>query len=139
MAGMGRKRTLQSILFAPSGHLPESRVRATLFVRSLALLALPIWSSAQACSLPASYRVPTTLQLVEQADAIVLARVVDGGPSKFKPLRLARLVPVEAIKGDYSGRQIIFEDAALAMPDMEATASDPRNLVDGNPDVFKGS
>jgi hypothetical protein len=121
-------------------------MRATVLVRSLPLITLAICSGAQACSVPASYRVPTTLQLVEQADAIVLARVVDGGPSTFEPFaqiggRLARLVPFEAIKGDYSGRRILFEDAALEIPShhMRATPSDPRNLVDANPDAFKGS
>src|SRR6476646_3419103 len=121
-------------------------MRASVFVRSLPLITLTIGSCAQACSVPASYRVPTTLQLVEQADAIVLARVVDGGPSTFEPFahiggRRARLVPFEAIKGDYSGRRVVFEDAALAMPthDMRATPSDPRNLVDANPDAFRGS
>jgi hypothetical protein len=120
-------------------------VRATVFIRSLPLITLTIWSSAHACSVPASYRVPTTLQLVEQADAIVLAKVVDGGPSTFEPFahaggRLARFVPFEAIKGDYSGRRISFDDAALALPPgLRATRSDPRNLVDANPDAFSGS
>ncbi len=123
-------------------------MRAAVFVRSLPLIILTICSDAQACSVPASYRVPTTLQLVEQADAIVLARVVDGGPSTFEPLahigaRLPRLVPFEAIKGHYSGQRIVFEDAVLAMPksthDIRSTPSDPRNLVDANPDAFSGS
>jgi len=121
-------------------------MRAVTFVRSLPLIAVTICSASHACSVPASYRVPTTLQLVEQADAIVLAKVVDGGPSTFEPFahiggRLARLAPFAAIKGDYSGRRIVFDDAALELPghDMRATPSDPRNLVDANPDVFRGS
>jgi hypothetical protein len=116
-------------------------MRATVFVRALPLITLMICSGGRACNVPASYRIPTTLQLVERSDAIVLARVLDGGPSKYNPLRLARLVPFQGIKGDYSGRQIIFEDATLAMPKqgMTATPSDPRNLVDANPDAFKGT
>lgn len=103
-------------------------------------------SGAQACSVPASYRVPTTLQLVEQADAIVLARVVDGGPIKYEPaarlgVRSARLVPFAAIKGQYAGHRIIFDDAALenVHAGLKVDASDPRNLVDANPDAFSGS
>jgi hypothetical protein len=76
----------------------------------------------------------------------VLARVVDGGPSTFEPFahigaRRAQLIPFASIKGDYAGRRIIFDDAVLEMPshDMRATPSDPRNLVDANPDAFRGS
>lgn len=117
-----------------------------VLVRSLPLIVLTICSSAQACSVPASYRVPTTLQLVEQADAVVLARVVDGGPVTFEParkmgLRSARLVPFAAIKGNYVGRGIVFDGAVLEKLDLKgvrATPSDPRNLVDANPEAFAG-
>lgn len=119
-------------------------MRAAAIFWSLPVISLTICSSAQACSVPGSYRVPTTLQLVEQADAIVLAKVTDGGPMAYEPaarlgVRNARLVPFAAIKGDYAGRRIVFDDAALEMPDVRATPSDPRNLVDANPDAFKGS
>ena len=56
-------------------------------------------------------------------------------------MRSARLVPFAAIKGDYSGRRIVFDDAALenVRAGLKVTPSDPRNLVDANPDVFSGS
>lgn len=121
-------------------------MRAATLTWSLLLAIAAIYSDAQACSVLASYRVPTTLQLVEQADAIVLARVVDNGPSTFEPFarvggRLARLVPFAVLKGDYSGQRVAFADASLELPSagLRATPSDPRNLVDANPDVFSGS
>lgn len=119
-------------------------MRAAAIFWSLPVISLTICSGAQACSVSGSYRVPTTLQLVEQADAIVLARVVDGGPIAFEPaarlgVRSARLVPFAAIKGDYAGRRIVFDYAALEMPSELATPSDPRNLIDANPDAFRGS
>jgi hypothetical protein len=113
---------------------------------SVPLIMLAICADANACSVSGSYRVPTTLQLVEQADAIVLARVVDGGPNAYEPaarmgVRNARLVPFAAIKGEYAGRRISFDNAALELQsaDLRATPSDPRNLVDANPDAFSGS
>lgn len=98
--------------------------------------------------MPATYRIPTTLQLVEQADAVMLARVVDGGPSPYEDFarmggRLARFVPFAAIKGDFAAQRILFDEALLEMPGsdlrLRATPSDPRNLVHANPDAFRGS
>ncbi|WP_242148967.1 hypothetical protein [Sphingomonas sp. BAUL-RG-20F-R05-02] len=113
---------------------------------SLLLSAVTICSNADACSVAASYRVPTTLQLVEQADAIVITRIVDGGPATFKPFarlggRRARLIPLTTLKGHYSGQRIRFDEATLDLPKARllATPSDPRNIVDANPDAFAGS
>ena len=121
-------------------------MRAATFAWSLFLTIPAFCSDAQACSVLASYRVPTNLELVEQADAIVLARVADNGPSTFERLRraggrLARLVPFATLKGDYAGRHVDFPDASLELPSagLRATPSDPRNLADPNPDVFSGS
>jgi hypothetical protein len=126
--------------------LEGGTMRAATLTWSLFLTIPAVCSDAQACSVVPSYRVPTTLELVEQADAIVLARVVDNGPSAFEPFRrvggrLARLVPFATLKGDYLGRQVDFPDASLELPSagLRVTPSDPRNLVDPNPDVFSGS
>lgn len=153
VAALGGKRTLLRnmpwcILRSDRDRFvgDENAMRTATFAWSLLLISLTIGSDAQACSVVASYRVPTTLELVEQADAIVLARIVDGGPYPYEPVarmggRLARLVPFAAIKGDYTGRRIVFDDAMLELPsaDQRATPSDPRNLVDANPDAFQGS
>ena len=121
-------------------------MRASTSAWSLLLTIPAFGSGVQACSVVGSYRVPTTLELVEQADAIVLGRVVDNGPSTFEPFaraggRLARLVPFATLKGHYSGQQVVFPDASLELPSagLRATPSDPRNLVDANPEVFSGS
>ena len=121
-------------------------MRVSVSVCALSFVSLIVCSDAQACSVPASYRVPSTLQLVEESDAIVLARVVDGGPAAYEPFarvggRNARLVPFAAIKGQYAGLRILFEDAVLELQsdEVRATPSDPRNLVDANPDTFAGS
>lgn len=108
------------------------------------LLMLPIASGAGACSVADNYRVPTTLQLAEQADVVVLARVADGGtvPSESTPfagMRKALLIPFAALKGSYENGLIQFDDARLSNERMPAAPSDPRNLVDANADVFSGS
>lgn len=120
-------------------------MRPNAYACSLLIIGLATGSGAQACSVPGSYRVPTTLHLVEQADAIVLARVVDGGPIGYPPaarlgIRSARLVPFAAIKGEYAGHQIIFDDAAIedVPAGLKVAPSDPRNLVDANADAFSG-
>ena len=120
-------------------------MRATTMACSLLLTIPAICSNAKACSVQASYRVPTTLELVEQADAIVLARVVDNGPhsdNSFARMggHSARLIPFRTLKGDRPIREIVFPDAVLDLPSVKlrATPSDPRNLVDANPDTFSG-
>ena len=104
-----------------------------------ALLLATSATAAQACSVTSSYRVPTNLQLVEQADVIVLARVTDGGPSSFGEVRKAKLIPFAVLKGAVLPGPILLEDAFLSSEQMKATASDPRNLVDANPEAFSGS
>lgn len=121
-------------------------MRVPAMVWPLLAMVPVICSGAQACSPSASYRVPSNLELVEQADMIVLARVVDNGPSEFESFSRmgghgARLVPFRTLKGDHLIRKIVFPDAVLALPSgrLRATPSDPRNLVDANPDAFSGS
>lgn len=120
-------------------------MRATTAACSLLLTISATWSNAQACSFQGPYRVPTTLELVEQADAIVLARVVDNGPSTSDAFarmggHSARLIPFRTLKGDRPVREIVFPEATLELPRLKlrATPSDPRNLVDANPDTFSG-
>src|SRR5690606_40587597 len=60
----------------PDGH-PRRVMRAAVAALALALgcAALP----AAACSPPAGYRMPSNLELVAEADAILLCKVVAGG------------------------------------------------------------
>lgn len=96
--------------------------------------AIPV----SACSVATGYRIPTTLQLVDQADAIVLARVMEEGPSEAPGFAKARLVPIATLKGSALPREIRFDQAVISNAQLKATASDPRNLVDANPDAFAG-
>lgn len=100
--------------------------------------ALATVTPAQACSVVSGYRVPTTLELIDQAEAIVLARVVDGGSTTEVGFKDARLVPFALLKGATMPPEIHFEGAVLSNEQLKAVASDPRNLVDANPDAFRG-
>ena len=100
--------------------------RAGLWAWSLLVPAAMVGSNATACSVRASYRIPTTLQVVDQADAVVLARVVDGGPTADAYLaglgaRRARFDPFAAIKGNVAVDRIMFDEALLEVPGSDLT------------------
>ena len=95
-------------------------------------------STAQACSVVSGYRVPTTLQLVEGSDAIVLAKVKAGAVNSECGFRHASLSPVALLKGDRLPQQISYEYGAISSSRWKAIASNPRNLQEPNPDVFSG-
>ncbi|MCC4255940.1 MULTISPECIES: hypothetical protein [Sphingobium] len=95
-------------------------------------------SSAQACSVVRGYRVPTTLQLVEGSDAIVLAKVRAGAVNSQFGFRQASLTPIALLKGDQLPQQISYEYGAISSRRWKAVASNPRNLQEPNPDVFSG-
>ena len=120
-------------------------MRTTALACALLFTLTAMCSNAQACSVQRQYRVPNSLELVEQADAIVLARVIDNGPSTSDTFARmggheARLVPFQTLKGDRPVRAISFPDAVLELPSakLHVTPSDPRNLVDANLDSFSG-
>lgn len=100
--------------------------------------ALSLSSPAAACSMVSTYRIPTTLELVDRAEVIVLARVADGGPSTEHPFKTARLVPFTLLKGSTMPAEVRLE-AVLSEKGVETTASDPSNLVDAHPDTFNGA
>ncbi|MEC3910350.1 hypothetical protein U5A82_07600 [Sphingobium sp. CR2-8] len=95
-------------------------------------------STAQACSVVSGYRVPTTLQLVEGSDAIVLAKVKAGAVNSEFGFRHASLTPIALLKGDLLPQQISYEYGAISSRRWKAVASNPRNLEEPNPDVFSG-
>lgn len=104
------------------------------------LVALAVGTSARACSVVKDYRVPTTLDLVDRADTILLARVAEGEPVAEAPGLLgARLIPFALLKGGSLPAELPHEEAYLANDELKAMPSDPRNLVDANPDAFSGA
>jgi hypothetical protein len=110
--------------------------RAPFFAAIFCLLAAP---ALPGCSVDSKYRIPTTLQLARDADAVVLARIEDGGPSFASGFRAAKIVPFAILKGRSLPSEIQYKDAILSNGRAKATRSDPRNLVEANPDAFSGA
>ena len=102
----------------------------------LALMAAPL--PAAACSVVPGYRVPTNIELVEDADLILLATVSDGdfAPDSTAEQRIA-VEPLAAIKGEMPA-------GPLAMPgsiatDADALLSNPYELKDAHPQSLAGA
>lgn len=106
---------------------------------ALTLLAAP---AAHACSVAPGYRVPTTLELVAQADAIIVAQPVDqqntadGEPE----ILFASLVILKGASGRDDGRDRIVASGpgVLAPETAAARRSDPRELVRAHPEAYEG-
>lgn len=113
-------------------------MRSILFAFAL-LAAAP---AAHACSVAPGYRVPTTLELVEQADAIVVAQAWDPKESKDGERQLA-FKSVVTLKeppgwGYCLDRIIAWAVGMLATKAHPATPSDPDELVRANPEAYAG-
>lgn len=106
---------------------------------ALALL-YAVFSSGEAiaCSPVKNFRVPTNLELIERADAIIIGRVEDGGPNENFDVRNARLVVIESIKGPMLTSNTDLIVGSLSSDRYKTTVSDPRNIADPNPEVFYG-
>ena len=82
------------------------------FLRSFALvpvLALAFGGAASACSVAGDYRVPTNIELVEQADLVLLAEIADaeGDQTGGNPYEARLLLkPIRAIKGELPQTQL---------------------------------
>jgi hypothetical protein len=111
-------------------------MRLLLPLAVLAVTAAPL--PAAACSVAPGYRVPTNIELVEQADVILLGLVEDGD---FEPdstgQTMIQVQPVEALKGE-------FPTAPIALPatiatDTELVLSNPYELQNAHPQSLAGA
>ncbi|MGV3458408.1 hypothetical protein [Sphingomonas sp.] len=109
------------------------------FFLALALLAAP---AAHACSVAPGYRVPTTLELAAQADAIIVAQPFDqrataeGAPEiVFASLVILKGAPGREVKDD---RIVVNAPGILSVEEQPARPSDPRELVRAHPEAYEG-
>lgn len=105
-----------------------------LLLASLALLAAPV---AQACSVVSTYRVPTTLELAERADTIVLGTIVGAAAGEDITNSQLRVRPDLLIKGTALPEEVSLW-GHLVEPPILVTPSDPRELRQPNPDALNG-
>lgn len=106
---------------------------------ALALLAAP---AAHACSVVPGYRVPTTLELVAQSDAIIVAQPfdqrtgADGDPEiLFASLVILKGAPGREVKDD---RIAVYAPGVLEPETAASGRSDPRELVRAHPEAYTG-
>lgn len=108
---------------------------------SLALSLFLASPAALACSVAPGYRVPTTLELVEQADAIVIAepfelRKVDDDDPQILFAAIFQLKsdrPVDTVRTTVRVPGIVADERTPVM------RSDPRELVRAHPDAYSGA
>lgn len=101
-------------------------------------LASPV---ALACSVAPGYRVPSTLELVEEADAIVIAepfapREIDEDDPQ---ILFAAIFQLKSDRSDDYGRRIAAWVPGIAADGQTSVVpSDPRELVRAHPDAYSG-
>ena len=108
---------------------------------TLATAAAPV--AALACTPAPGYRVPTNLELAQQANAIVLGEVVSGGQGTALDPAAATITvhPLAALKGLLPGNDIVLSGMTIAEPD-DATAnvlSAPLEVDKPHPEALTGA
>jgi hypothetical protein len=106
-----------------------------LAILQAALMVLQ--SRANACSVDDTYRVPTNLELVEQADVILLG-VVESGPDEIDSMNGVDLVvrPTELIKGESLPAEL--RTVGMIASGNFAVTSDPNELESAHPLAYIG-
>ncbi|KLE34132.1 hypothetical protein [Aurantiacibacter luteus] len=96
-------------------------------------------SPASACSVVSTYRVPTNLELVEQADVIVLGRVDGQRVTGEQPWDVALIVePIEALQGELPESPLLLAEMTIAADDF-VTLSNPYEVQHAHPEAGSGS
>ncbi len=104
----------------------------------LALALLGAAPAAEACSVAPGYRVPTALDLVEQADLVVVAQAWAAPPSDSGE-RQVEFWSLISLKGSLNKEVILVRaPGMLATKAQPATPSDPGELVRANPEAYAG-
>lgn len=111
-------------------------MRSLLSLAALALLAAPL--PAAACSVAAGYRVPTNLELVAQADLILLASIEDGAtdPRSADAMQV-RIRPLAALKGTVPAGSLTLQGAMIGDGMLEL--SNPYDLERPHPQSMAGA
>lgn len=111
-------------------------MRTFLPLAALALVAAPI--PAAACSPAMGYHVPTNMELVEQADLILIGKVTSGDfEPDSTPEQMIEILPEAAIKGSLPAAPLAL--AGMIAPDADAILSNPYELHDPHPQALDGA
>lgn len=123
---------------APLSNGRSPRYLALMRFLPLFALALVAAPPALACSPVPGYRVPTNIELVSQADLILLATVSDGDfePDSTATQQIA-IAPVAALKGTMPAGPLAL--SAMIASDADAMPSNPYELSEAHPQAYGGS
>ena len=103
---------------------------------AILLLAMPL--PAIACSVAPGYRVPTHVELVADADLILLGTVTDGAPAPdATPEQRITVEPIATIKGDLPAVPLVMPGWIASGE--EALLSNPYELKDAHPQSLAGA
>lgn len=121
--------------------MPRSPLLAPGLLATALGLALAAAQPAAACSVEAGYRVPTNIELAQNADLILLARVEGEEKAKDEDQGGGRpsltLRPLIAIKGDLPKGPLLIDGLGLA-GDRLAYLSNPYDLDSPHPQSMTG-
>jgi len=113
-------------------------MRPALLLVLLSIAGIVPAARASACSIDASYRVPTNLELVQQSPTIVLG-IAEGHVPGADEYDLGEIIvrPVELLKGPSLPPELRIEGSLSDDPKL-VVASDPRDLYAPNPGALMG-
>lgn len=119
---------------APRRYPDAMRILSSL--AALALLAAPL--PAIACSVASGYRAPSNLELVQDADLILLGIVTPGDAAPDSgEAQTIEVHPVDVLKGDFSGETLRLPGAID--PGAQVVLSNPYELKEPHPQSFAGA
>ncbi|RYD44986.1 MAG: hypothetical protein EOP63_03385 [Sphingomonadales bacterium] len=111
-------------------------MRPIPLLAAVALFAAPL--PAFACSVAPGYHVPTNLELVDDADLILLGTVTEGDfEPDSTPEQMIGVEPVAALKGTMPNAPIALPATIAA--DADAQLSNPYQLKDAHPQSLAGA
>lgn len=103
-------------------------------------MAFTLATPAVACSVTADYRVPTNLELAEEAELVLLGRVVGEVEAERHWDKRLLIEPVRAIKGELPKTTVSVAGASLVSPDRPdfGILSNPYELNQAHPLSYIG-
>lgn len=120
------------------GAQPGERIVLKPLALSFAFALAATPAIASACSVVPGYRVPTSLELAERAEVIILGTVDRALPGADAFETHVAVTPTTLIKGPGLPDEVRLW-GHLASDGMKPTHSDPRELHDPNPDALAGA
>ncbi|RYG85719.1 MAG: hypothetical protein EON59_11610 [Alphaproteobacteria bacterium] len=120
------------------GRLASAMFHIALRFAALIVAALPL--PALACSVADGYRVPTNLELAQDAELILLGKVmgVESGKEGVPQSHALLVQPLSAIKGELPAGMVKLPGIGLLADPRFLALSNPYDLIDAHPLSYIG-